>query len=78
MPTSVHFVVFLFLFNVFAGLVRADVALSPLFSDHAVLQRGDKVPVWGTAEPGEQITVTAEGASAQATTGAASRRAPSI
>jgi sialate O-acetylesterase len=32
--------------------------LHPLFSDHAVLQRGVKVPVWGWTEPGTKVTVT--------------------
>jgi len=36
----------------------ADVKPSALFSDHMVLQSGMKVPVWGTASPGEQVTVT--------------------
>jgi len=36
----------------------ADVKLPPVFSDHAVLQRDQAVPVWGTAEPAEQVTVT--------------------
>lgn len=31
--------------------------LHPLFSDHAVLQRDSKVPVWGWADPGTRITV---------------------
>jgi sialate O-acetylesterase len=31
--------------------------LSPLFGDHAVLQRGVPVPVWGRAEPGEHVVV---------------------
>lgn len=39
-------------------LARADVKLPALFSDHAVLQRDMKVPVWGWAEPGEKVTVT--------------------
>ncbi len=30
---------------------------SPLFTDHAVLQRGVPVPIWGTAAPGEKITI---------------------
>jgi hypothetical protein len=29
------------------GLVRADVSLHSLFTDHAVLQQGRPVPVWG-------------------------------
>jgi sialate O-acetylesterase len=34
-----------------------EVQLASVFSDHMVLQRGKPVPVWGTAEPGEKITV---------------------
>jgi sialate O-acetylesterase len=34
---------------------------SALFSDHAVLQRGQPIPVWGTASPGERITVKYRG-----------------
>lgn len=34
-----------------------DVTLGALFCDHAVLQRGQPVPIWGTAEPGEAVTV---------------------
>jgi len=47
---------------------QADVRLSSIFCDHAVLQRDLPVPVWGTAEPGEQVTVKV--GSAQATTNA--------
>lgn len=36
----------------------ADVVPAPLFQDRAVLQQGRPVPVWGTAQPGEKITVT--------------------
>jgi sialate O-acetylesterase len=31
--------------------------LAPPFSDHMVLQREMAVPVWGTAKPGEEVTV---------------------
>ena len=31
--------------------------LHPLFSDHVVLQRGMKVPVWGWTTPGTKVTV---------------------
>lgn len=37
--------------------VQADVKPNPLFSDGAVLQRGQEVPVWGTADDGEKVTV---------------------
>jgi hypothetical protein len=38
--------------------VYAEVVLPPVLSSHMVLQRGMKVPVWGTAAPGEKVTVT--------------------
>lgn len=41
-----------------APAARADVKPHPLFTDNMVLQRDAKVPVWGTAEPGEKVTVT--------------------
>ena len=41
----------------FVGIATADVRLSGMFSDSMVLQRDAKLPVWGWAEPGEQITV---------------------
>ena len=37
---------------------KAEVKPSPLFSDHMVLQSGMEVPVWGTAPPGEKVTVS--------------------
>ncbi|MFT6862282.1 MAG: sialate O-acetylesterase [Akkermansiaceae bacterium] len=36
----------------------ADPVLATLFGDHAVLQRDRPLPVWGTAEPGEKLTIT--------------------
>ena len=48
---------------VFAPLAAADVTVPTLFSDHAVLQRHMAVPVWGTATPGEQVTVDFNGQS---------------
>lgn len=36
----------------------ADVKPHALFGDAMVLQRGGPVPVWGTADPGEAVTVT--------------------
>jgi len=40
-----------------AGVARADVILASPFTSHMVMQREMKVPVWGTAAPGERITV---------------------
>ena len=39
----------------------ADVKLPAIFSDHLVLQREVSVPVWGTADPGEEVSVTIAG-----------------
>ncbi len=45
-------------FAVFAGVMaRADVRLPSVISDHMVLQAGAMVPVWGRAQPGEEVTV---------------------
>ncbi len=55
---------------VFLGLalsvapVWADVAPASLFCDHAVLQHGRPIPVWGTADEGEAVTVTLAGQTA--------------
>ena len=44
----------------------AHVTLPAIFSDHMVLQRQMKIPVWGTSNPGERITVTLNNQTAQA------------
>jgi sialate O-acetylesterase len=41
--------------------------LHPLFTDHAVLQRGVRFPVWGWTTPGARVKVTMRGAEATAT-----------
>lgn len=38
-------------------MAQDNLALNRLFSDHIVLQRDMPVPVWGTAAPGEEVTV---------------------
>ena len=35
----------------------ADVKVDRMFSDHMVLQRDLPVPIWGTADAGEKVTV---------------------
>jgi sialate O-acetylesterase len=40
--------------------------LASMFQDHAVLQRERPIPVWGTARPGERVTVTLNGRTASA------------
>jgi len=49
------------------GLATADVRLSGMFSDSMVLQRESKLPVWGWAEPGEEVTVAIAGQKVSAT-----------
>lgn len=43
-----------------ATATQAAVKLPAIFSDRMVLQRADKVPVWGWANPGEEVSVTLE------------------
>jgi sialate O-acetylesterase len=52
-----------------AGAMHADVTPASLFTDHAVLQRDKRVPVWGTADVGEKITVTFGDQTREATAG---------
>jgi sialate O-acetylesterase len=44
-----------------AASARANVKLPAIFGDHMVIQRGVKVPVWGTAMPDEVVSVKAAG-----------------
>ena len=58
-----------------AGLVAAPlpsgaaIQLPAFFSDHMVLQAGRPVPVWGTADPGETVSVGIGGQARTAATG---------
>lgn len=45
------------------ALAPAQVKPATLFSDHMVLQRDMPIPVWGTASPGEKVTVAFNGQS---------------
>ena len=56
---------FLVLFT--APALYADVTLARIFTDHVVLQREMATAVWGTAEPGEKVTVQFAGVEAAAT-----------
>lgn len=42
---------------IFASSLQAAVMPNPLFTDGAVLQRDQPLPVWGTARDGEKVTV---------------------
>ncbi|MSU51749.1 MAG: sialate O-acetylesterase, partial [Opitutus sp.] len=59
----------LLLVTLLGSSARADVKLPAIFSDHAVLQRDPRVPVWGVAEPGEKVTVKYAGQTQSATAG---------
>jgi sialate O-acetylesterase len=48
----------------------ANVTLPAIFGNHMVLQQELKVPIWGHADPGEKITVTAGNHTASTTAGA--------
>ena len=45
---------------------RADVQLPKVISSHMVLQRDRPLPIWGWADPGEEVTVRLDAASATA------------
>ena len=45
---------------------RANVTPAPLFTDHAVIQCDMPVVIWGSADPGESVTVTFAGQTAGA------------
>ena len=49
------FILAIFLFSVL--LIQAEVKPSSLFTDHMVLQRGIEIPVWGSANAGEAVSV---------------------
>ena len=56
--TYQKFLLFTFLLG---GSLHAEVKPNSLFTDGAVLQRGQKIPVWGSARDGENITVEFQG-----------------
>jgi len=45
---------------------RADVKLPAIFGDHMVLQEKAKLPVWGTADAGEKVSVSFAGRTGRA------------
>lgn len=58
---------------VWGASAQAAVKLPAIFGDHMVLQQGCKLPVWGWAEPSEQVTVSAGGQQTSTITGADGR-----
>ena len=59
--------------GILLAIVRADVKPHGLFCEHAVLQQEVAIPVWGTADAGEKVTVRLGGDETSATTGADGR-----
>ncbi|PYS80175.1 MAG: 9-O-acetylesterase [Acidobacteria bacterium] len=57
----------------FSGAARADVRVPSVIGDNMVLQQGRKVRLWGTAGPGEHVTVSFNGSNARATADARGR-----
>src|SRR4030095_11240930 len=55
------------------GLLRADVRLPKVLSDHMVLQQNLPLVVWGHADPGESVKVSFRGQEAVTQTDAAGR-----
>ena len=53
------------------SVAQADVKLPEVISDNMVLQKDITLPIWGWADPGEEVTVTLGEASAKATADAA-------
>lgn len=57
----------LFFFGQLGLPLPADVRVNALFSDGVVLQRGQPVPVWGSADPGESVSIVFAGQTKQTT-----------
>jgi sialate O-acetylesterase len=60
-------------FCLLAQSARAEVRLPSLFGDNMVLQQGPRSRVWGTAAPGERVSVRVAGREATATADAQGR-----
>jgi sialate O-acetylesterase len=56
-----------------ASALHADVKLPALFGDHMVLQEKKTLPVWGTADPDEAVTVTVGAETGHATADASGK-----
>ena len=42
-------------------IIKANVSIADIFSDNMVLQRNLNLKVWGSADPGEKLTVSFNG-----------------
>lgn len=66
MTSRILAVAVFFVFSSWTG--RAELSVSPLFGNNAILQRGKTVPVWGWANAGDKVEVRFQSAKAEATT----------
>ena len=55
------------------SVVRAEISLPKFFGNHMVLQRDVDAAIWGSAEPGSNVTVEFKGQTATATADAAGK-----
>ncbi len=70
MKQQTRLIVIVLLLAPLAALHAAGLKPAAVFADHLVLQRDMPVPVWGTAAPGEAVTVTFAGQQQSATAAA--------
>ncbi len=59
--------VIMLMFAVLGKPALGEVALPAVFGDHMVLQRGVRIPIWGSGQPGAAVTVTLDTQRAVAT-----------
>lgn len=55
--TATNSLITLAILTLSSGILHANIRLNPLFTEGAVLQRDQAIPVWGTARDGEKVTV---------------------
>lgn len=67
MTRHLYLLLFVSLVAACASLAHAEVKLAPIFTDHMVLQQNKHIAIFGTAQPGEKVTVTFGDASQQTT-----------
>ena len=46
------------LLGIFQSFAHSDILLPKVFCDHMVLQRNSQVPIFGTANPDQKLTIT--------------------
>ena len=73
MNTAQRIIVSSFAVAAFSAGLQAEVKLPAILSDHIVLQREAAVPIWGTAEAGEKVSVQLGDQTKSATAGSDGR-----